>query len=377
MNAGDSEAIKSERLAEIALKKHGYILQKTLGSGGYSIVYLARSRKYNSDFAIKQIRPKNNFRLDAALQELHTIMSLNHPNIIRIFNYFIESSNLYLVFEYCPGGSIQDIIDNSSLTLSKKKLIRYFRQIVEAIHFCQSKNIAHHDIKPGNILLDTYDRPKLADFGLSFKYETQEAFSMNFDGSLQFMAPELISRVAYDPFKADIWSLGITFYMMISKTSPWNYTTSNPTNKEELQKAIVEGNIMYPPTMKKKFVELLKKMLVVDISQRATMNDLLESFLFDEGNLSLDARSTPSFISSSVTLLSDDSMKLSKMKLITNISDDKIFVPGKEEPPANYSYHQFPRTFKHMLLSEMNMSKGRRQASLRTFSNIDTFSDVV
>lgn len=190
---------------------HGYEFKRIIGKGGFSTVYLCYSIKYNQDFAIKQARKDK-----ITKYEFDMLVSLNHPNIIRIYDVFEDESSQYLVMEYCPNGTI----------LQKGKLeydqfVSYSKQILDALDYCHSKNIAHRDIKPENILIDNYNKVKLADFGIAKNFGTNNK-SKEKCGTMKYFAPEMFLYNEVCPFKADIWALGITFYCMATGKYPFS-----------------------------------------------------------------------------------------------------------------------------------------------------------
>lgn len=190
---------------------HGYEFKRIIGKGGFSTVYLCYSKKYNQDFAIKQARKDK-----ITKYEFDMLVFLNHPNIIRIYDVFEDESSQYLVMEYCPNGTI----------LQKGKLeydqfVSYSKQILDALDYCHSKNIAHRDIKPENILIDNYNKVKLADFGIAKNFGTNNK-SKEKCGTMKYFAPEMFLYNEVCPFKADIWALGITFYCMATGKYPFS-----------------------------------------------------------------------------------------------------------------------------------------------------------
>ena len=152
-----------ESIKEV-LSQHGYEYISFLGEGSFSSVFLCKSKKYNHTFAVKRSTTQQ-----VTLLEYDNLMSLNHPNIIKLYDAFNDDSCQYLVMEYCSNGTI---FQKGCLTYDK--FVYYAKQILEALAFCHSNNIVHRDIKPENILLDQFDRIKLADFGLSKQFDISD-----------------------------------------------------------------------------------------------------------------------------------------------------------------------------------------------------------
>jgi serine/threonine protein kinase len=139
--------------------------------------------------------------------------------------------------------------------------------------------IAHSDIKPPNIFFDRYGRAKLADFGLSHALSGESSHG----GSIPYMAPEVVAKTKnFDAAKADLWSLGVTFYFCGTGKLPWrSHGTAG------MQREIQAGIYSIPPGMDKRILSLVTQILKVDIDRRPTIEHLLEY-------LRTDARSTTS-----------------------------------------------------------------------------------
>ncbi|OHT11900.1 CAMK family protein kinase [Tritrichomonas foetus] len=253
---------------EDTISKHHYKVRSKIGIGGYSSVYLVFSERYQQSFAIKII-PIQQCKTSYDC-EIQSLIGLNHPNIIKMYEHFKDDKFLYIVFDYCPNGSLMDEIDMKG-KINEPRFLILFREVCTALRHCHSKNIAHHDMKPANVLLDKYGRCVLADFNLS----QNGNMSQNFMGSRVFMAPEQVKMEIYDPLIADIWSLGVTLYMMAAGDVPWPLTTL-----DELDNAIIKGVIPFPPDLRPEIVKLISVMLNIDCSKRPTIDQILTMEVF-------------------------------------------------------------------------------------------------
>lgn len=223
-----AEAQEIEEIKEI-LSQHGYDSVEPLGNGAYASVFLCHSKKYNDSFSIKRVAKNTINEL-----EYNALISLNHPNIIKLYEAFEHGEYQYLVMEYCPNGNLKE-----KGKLDKDTFISYSKQILQALNICHSKMIAHRDIKPENIFIGKYNKVKLADFGFAQKFNSLQS-SSDKCGSLMYAAPELFKSPYVNPFQTDIWSLGATFFYMITGQFPYICPTL-----DELKEAVIKGQIDY------------------------------------------------------------------------------------------------------------------------------------
>jgi serine/threonine protein kinase len=139
---------------------------------------------------------------------------------------------------------------------------------------CHSRNVAHRDIKPQNILIGQNGLAKLADFGLSEVVAPGQQ-SSRFFGSRLFEAPEVIDRIRFDPFAADIWSLGVTMFWIASGKSP--FETDDPRYFED---AVHLGITVRPGGLDTAFFKLLRQMIEPDPAKRITIHSIARHPLF-------------------------------------------------------------------------------------------------
>ena len=266
------EEIDALFLADLSveLNKHGYRMLEPLGKGGFATVYRIWSTKYEQDFVAKVIigeRDRETSRI-----EIEALISLIHPNIISIYDHFTVGDSEVLCLEFCTGGTIADLVRREG-PMSGNMFRKLAGQIATALKYCHDHHIAHRDIKPSNILIDKWGRPKLADFGLCHR-NTSHDLLKDFCGSRVFMAPELVNKQRYNPFKTDVWSLGVTFYFMVVGTVPFN-----TRNHKQRDKAISMGLYSFPASLEipRDIIELIRRMMCVDPTRRYSIDNVCSS----------------------------------------------------------------------------------------------------
>lgn len=251
-----------------------YELQSVLGKGGFAFVYKAVNIFCNMEFAVKVISPpkEGNERILRSFDaEVNALIKLDHPNVIRLYDYFMEDDHLFLVLEFCSCGNLENIISKGEIIPEPTKF-KICSQIISALKYCYDQSISHRDIKASNILFDSNGRVKVADFGLSELIGHDENFN-EFNGSLSYASPELCRKIAHNPFKSDVWSLGVLFYRIFTSSYPFNGRTKN-----ELKDKIIDG--FYTEKVQGPIGRIIRKMLNVDPEMRITIEQLHKNELF-------------------------------------------------------------------------------------------------
>jgi serine/threonine protein kinase len=211
-------------------KKLGqYILLEQLGEGGMAKVYNAFDSRVERNVAIKVILPSkrtSSVFLQQFEREAKALANLTHTNIVKVLNYGIQDGQPYLVMEYVSGGTLKEAMDQK---LPWQTAAAILAPIARALDYVHRQQIVHRDVKPSNILLQDDFRPMLSDFGilkiLEGKEEKVESAIGAGIGTPEYMAPEQGMGKEVD-FRADIYSLGLVFYEMITGQKP--YTADTP-----------------------------------------------------------------------------------------------------------------------------------------------------
>ena len=201
-------------------------IQAMIGCGGMGAVYRARQPELDRTVAVK-ILPQVTENAEAYeqrfLREARALARLNHPNIITVFDFGKTQGLYYFVMEYVDGVTLRDAISGGKLTA--KDALAIVSQLCDSLQFAHEEGIVHRDIKPENILIDQRGRVKVADFGLA-KLVGQDAEGENLTGTQQvmgtmrYMAPEQMSGTKQVDHRADIYSLGVVFYELLTGELP-------------------------------------------------------------------------------------------------------------------------------------------------------------
>jgi serine/threonine protein kinase len=249
---------------------------KLLGKGSYGEVKLAIDKLTLKKYALKIYSkktledPKKKSNIE---NEITILKQLDNINIMKLYEVIKTDKFQYLIMEYIDGISLLDIIKKEkNHYLEEKRALKIFKQILQAIDYCQSKNICHRDIKLENILTIKEDIVKLIDFGFAV-ITNKETYQTLLCGSPSYMAPEIVKREKYIAQYSDIWSLGVLLYSMLYGRFPFKGKT-----QKELFENIKKCQVEFPDDIKvnEKIISLMKKIFVVTPVQRPSLSEILE-----------------------------------------------------------------------------------------------------
>jgi serine/threonine protein kinase len=200
-----------------------YILTDLLGQGAFATVYLGEHIRLHSRAAIKVLYTRlADESVDHFLAEAQIIARLNHPHIVRVFDYNVENGTPYLVEDYAPNGTLRKRHPMGTI-LPLDAVVNYTKQIADALQYAHDQKVIHRDVKPQNLLLGQHNQILLSDFGIATVSESSRLSSFqDIAGTAPYMSPEQFKGL---PRRAsDQYSLAIVVYEWLSGTCPFRGT---------------------------------------------------------------------------------------------------------------------------------------------------------
>lgn len=193
-----------------------YSREKKLGSGAYGEVWLCRDRSTNNERAVKFIK-KSSVTIgpgQSLLEEVKLVKQLDHPNIMKLYEFFGDKKYYYLVMEVYKGGELFDEIINRQ-KFSEADAATMMKQVLSGVTYLHKHHIVHRDLKPENLLFESTAKDaliKIVDFGLSSYFESAKKMKDRL-GTAYYIAPEVL-RKKYDE-KCDVWSCGVILFILL------------------------------------------------------------------------------------------------------------------------------------------------------------------
>ena len=290
-----------------------YKIVSKLGEGGYGKVYKVKNIKTGAVRAMKIItKYKDKTKLDVYedieiekltikidqkkyederfLKEIEILKKLNHPNIMKIYEFYNREHRFYLICELIEGEELFEKIAQTKY-FNEEHAAVCMRQILGGINYCHKNGVTHRDIKPENILVEKDDKDgfslKIIDFGTSSMIKPNENLTKK-TGTSFYIAPEVL-RGKYNE-KCDIWSCGIIMYILLSGGPPFNGTTNN-----EIFCAILDEPLKFKEKkiwefLSKESVKIIKNMLQKNPDRRPSAEELINNPWFSQNKLNYSPR---------------------------------------------------------------------------------------
>ncbi|XP_063170403.1 death-associated protein kinase 2 [Candoia aspera] len=258
-----------------------YDIGEELGSGQFAIVKKCQEKATGLDYAAKFIKKRQSrasrrgVRREEIEREVNILRQILHTNIIQLHEVYENKTDVVLILELVSGGELFDFLAQKE-SLSEEEATRFIKQILDGVHYLHTRKIAHFDLKPENIMLLDKNLPiphiKLIDFGLAHEIEDGVEFK-NIFGTPEFVAPEIVN---YEPLglAADLWSIGVITYILLSGASPFLGETKQETlaNITAVSYEFDEEFFSHTSDLAKDFI---RKLLVKDTRKRLSIQEAL------------------------------------------------------------------------------------------------------
>lgn len=237
-----------------------YIIERVIGQGGFGITYYARHEMLKHYYAIKEFYLSGfcnrNTRLHTVilqgmndnvydkykkrfLEEAQTVVSLDHPNIVKVVDVFEENNTAYMVMPFIKGMSLQDMVEKNGGPLPYELTVNYIGQLSDAVRYIHSQHILHRDIKPDNVLVTSDNKVTLIDFGSAREFVNNEVQHHTSILTHGYAPPEQYNSTSKKGNFSDIYSIGGVFYYCLTGKIPVDATTrlleTSTTGKDPME----------------------------------------------------------------------------------------------------------------------------------------------
>jgi calcium-dependent protein kinase len=227
INDNKDVAIRSNNLVQLStgLPLDNYVSDKKLGEGSYGSVYRVKHKDLGIPRAMKKITGSGNKdpeKIKEIENEINLLKSMDHPNIVKIFEFYNTKDGFYLITEYCSGGELFDrILKYKKFDEPNAAYIMF--QLLSAVFYCHNQGMIHRDLKPENILIDSEEKDgtlniKVIDFGTAKLFDKNKTENKVI-GSAYYIAPEVLNSKYNE--KCDIWSSGVILYILLCGRPPF------------------------------------------------------------------------------------------------------------------------------------------------------------
>ena len=252
---------------------------KVLGTGGFAVVKMAKHVRTDKFYAVKVMNiaqvgdPEEGMTLDDIAEEIRLTMSLSHPQVVNIHDFYQTKSHVYVVMELLKGGELLDAVMRLGHYTEKDAAV-IMKQLFTGLVSVHSKNITHRDLKLENLILaekGDLHTLRIADFGLAKKMKTSRGKLSAQCGSPAYVAPEVITGQQYTP-AVDMWATGCIMYALLCGELPFF-----EEDEQAMFRRIAKANMHKPnEEISADGMDLLNKLLNVDKFKRFTAVEALE-----------------------------------------------------------------------------------------------------
>jgi len=256
-------------------------LVEEIGKGSYGTVHRAILKEDGElEVAIKKVILDS--ELHEIIKEIAIMQQCESPFVVRYYGSYFANQSLWIVMEYCGGGSISDLLRARKQPLSEESISVVLSDTLKGLDYLHEQRKIHRDVKCGNILLTNDGFSKLADFGVAGQLTETKSKRDTLIGTPFWMAPEVIQEIGYDCL-ADIWSLGITSIEMAEMRPP--YADCHPMRAIFLIPMNPAPTFSKPADRSPEFIDFVKRCLDKNMSQRASASQLIQHRFITQANV--------------------------------------------------------------------------------------------
>ena len=334
---------------------NSYTINKKIGSGSFGTVYIVKHNLlHNCERAMKKVKKDKNFNEQInkeLMNEISILKKLDHPSILKIYEYYNIPESIYIITEICKEGELLKRIKQNPLNAIQSAVVMF--QILLAVNYFQTFNIVHRDLKPENVLIHSIDSSgffiiRVIDFGTAQMLDSKDEKINRVVGSINYMAPEVLNKNYSLP--CDMWSCGVILHLLLTGKFPFDGQNDN-----EIIGKIKSGK--YNKDLLKKVdskpKDLISKLLEVNVNKRYSAKVALEHSYFK----SFDIKNI-------LHNISQNSLKI----LLTNLIEDCSLA-------LKCSYGQFYNASLCFIVHNLEKTNSQFDDIYKAFSCIDTDLD--
>ena len=245
-----------------------YTIEKSLGEGGMADVYLAKNtlgKKFTIKILKSELFSKAVIR-QRFVNEAKVMLSLDHPHIRQVIDFHEEKNLMAIIMEYLDGQDLDTCIEQYG-AVSLKQAIDWFKQILPAFSYTHEQDIVHRDVKPSNLFLLKNGSIKVLDFGIAKIIDSNLSLTGTASkmGTPMYMSPEQIQTPKEVDYRTDIYSLGVTLYVLLTGQKPYDDTTDSEFG---IQTKIVNQPLLEIPNQSLKVNHVIAKATAKDPKNR-------------------------------------------------------------------------------------------------------------
>ncbi|CAL1411083.1 unnamed protein product [Linum trigynum] len=282
-----------------AALKRDYQICEEIGRGRFGTVFKCVSRSTGDSFAVKSIDKSltagDSLDAQCLLTEPKALALVSpHPHLVQLHATYEDDSHLHIVTDLCPNSDLHALILANGGAFPEREARSIFAQLMTAVSHCHRKGVIHRDVKPDNVLFDSWNSVRLADLGSAAVVAGAEAAAAaGVVGTPYYVAPEVLSGWEYGE-KVDVWSCGVVLYIMLAGFPPFYGETA-----VEIFDAVLRANLRFPTrvfgSVSPAAKDLLRRMLCKDVYRRFSAEQVLRHPWMTGGGEEPESESMRSF----------------------------------------------------------------------------------